>query len=266
MVKGGIRMNFQHQYILNHIAKGMRLDGRKPDEQRKIEIELNPIEQAEGSAKVRIGNTEVIVGVKMNVGEPFPDTPDEGVLIVNAEFSPLASPEFELGPPREKAIELARLVDRGIRESKCIDTKKLCIKKEEKVWMVFIDIQPLSHDGNLIDASAIGAITALLNTKMPKYEKDKVVYEKKDKPLPVNDVPIPVTFGLIGGKLLVDPGLEEEDALESRLTISTKSDGNVCAIQKGNTGSLSSENIEEAVELSIKKGKEIRNLIKSLGK
>lgn len=255
-------MNFQNQYILNHISKGMRLDGRKMDEHRKVEVEKNPIENAEGSARVKIGNTEVIVGVKMDVGEPFPDTPDEGVLIVNAEFSPLASPEFELGPPRENAVELARIVDRGIRESKCLDREKLCIKKGEKVWMVFIDIQPLTHDGNLIDAAGIGAITALLNTKMPKYEKEKVVHEKKDKPLPVNDSPVPVTFGLIGGKLLVDPSLEEENALDCRLTISTKSEGNVCAVQKGSAGSLSFENIREATELSIKRGNEIRELIK----
>ncbi len=255
-------MNFQNQYVINHLSKGLRLDGRKLDESRKVEIEKNPIENAEGSARVKIGNTEVIVGVKMDVGEPFPDTPNEGVLIVNAEFSPLASPEFELGPPRERAVELARIVDRGIRESKCLDREKLCIKKGEKVWMVFIDIQPLSHEGNLIDAAGIGAITALLNAKMPKYEKDAVVHEKKDKPLPMNDSPVPVTFGFMGGMLVVDPNLEEEDAMESRLTISTKSDGNICAVQKGNRGSLSFENIKEAVELSIKRGNEIRELIK----
>ncbi len=240
----------------------MRLDGRKLDETRRVEIEANPIENAEGSAKVKMGNTEVIVGVKVDVGEPFPDTPNEGVLIVNAEFSPLASPEFELGPPREKAVELARIVDRGIRESKCLDREKLCIKEGEKVWMVFIDIQPLTHDGNLIDAAGIAATAALLNAKMPKYEKEKVVHEKKGKPLPVNDAPVPVTFGFIGGKLMVDPGLEEEDAIESRLTITTKSNGNICAVQKGGTGSLSPETVHEAVEFSIKKGKEIRELIK----
>ena len=257
-------MNFQNQYIFNHISKGLRLDGRKLAEFRKIEIDKNPIEQAEGSARVKIGNTEVIAGVKVDVGEPFPDKPDEGVLIVNAEFSPLASPEFELGPPREKAIELARIVDRGIRESKCIETEKLCIKKGEKVWMVFVDIQPLTHDGNLIDAAGTAAITALLNAKMPKYDKkeEKAIHEEKDKPLPVKDVPVPATFGFVSGKLIADPGLEEEEAIDSRITITTKSNGNVCAVQKGNIGSLSAENIAEAVEISINRGKEIRELIK----
>ena len=43
------------------------------------------------------------------------------------ELVPFASPMFESGPPREDAIELARVVDRGIRHSEIVDKKKLCI-------------------------------------------------------------------------------------------------------------------------------------------
>ncbi len=262
MVKGGIRMSFQSKYIISHVLKGMRLDGRKLHDYRKIEIEINPIEQAEGSARVKIGDTEVIAGVKLNAGEPFPDTPNEGVLMVNAEFSPVASPEFELGPPRESAIELARIVDRGIRESKCIDVEKLCIKEGEKVWMVMVDIQPLSHDGNLIDAAGIAAIAALMAARMPKFEEDKVVYEKTDEPVPLRDTPVPVTCVVFNNKLILDPGLDEEEAAEGRITVTTTSQGNICAIQKGSVGLVSLEMLEEAAELSIHKGKEIRELIK----
>ncbi len=256
-------MKFQAQYINNIISKGSRIDGRKIDEHRKITIEKDVVEQAEGSAKVKLGETEVVVGVKMDVGEPFPDTPNEGVLIVNAELSPLASPEFELGPPREEAIELARIVDRGIRESNCIDREKLCIKKGEKVWLIFVDIQPLNHDGNLIDASGIAAIEALLNTKMPEYDaKNEVVnYEKKKVKLPVKEKPIPVTLAQINDKLVADPGIEEEDVMTSRITIVTKENGNICAIQKGGRSGFLMESIEEAIETAVKKGKEIRKML-----
>lgn len=257
-------MNIQAKYIISNLSKGMRLDGRKPEEHRKIEVEIGPIEQAEGSARVRIGGTEVIAGVKMSAGAPFPDTPNEGVLMVNAEFSPVASPEFELGPPREKAIELARIVDRGIRESHCIDVEKLCIKAGEKVWMVMVDIQPLSHDGNLIDASGIAAIAALNVAKMIKYDEstDKVIYEKTEESVPLVDIPVPVTFGIIDGKLIVDPSLDEEESMDGRLTMTTNEAGNLCAIQKGGVCSLTMEMIEEAANISMRKGKEIRALIK----
>lgn len=252
---------FQNQYVLNLASKGLRIDKRKQDEFRKIEVEKNPIEKAEGSARVRIGKTDIIAGVKMGIGEPFPDKPDDGTLIVNAEFSPLASPKFETGPPRENAIELARVVDRGIRESGAIDTKKLCIKKEEKVWMVFVDIQVLNHDGNLIDAAALAAATALFEARMPEYDGKIINYEKKTKKLPVFFKPVSVTIVKIAGNMFVDPSLDEENAMGARLTITTKDDGNMCSLQKGGSEPLVIEEIEKAFDLAVEKGKELRKLV-----
>jgi len=256
-------MMIQNSYILNLLKEGKRLDNRKIDEYRKIKIEKNPITQAEGSARIKIGNTEVLVGVKMDVGEPFPDKPEDGVLITNAEFSPLASPNFETGPPREGSIELARVVDRGIRESGAIDTKKLCIKKKEKVWMVFVDVQILNHAGNLIDAAGLGAIVALLNAKMPEYDEkeEKVNYEKKTQPLPVKSNPVPVTQSKVDSTFLIDTNLEEEDVAEGRITITTKDDGNICSIQKSGSSAFTLDEITKAIDNSINKGKELRKLL-----
>ncbi|MFQ5648264.1 MAG: RNA-binding protein, partial [Candidatus Aenigmatarchaeota archaeon] len=167
-------MTVQRDYLTRLAKKAERADGRKLDEFRKIELETGVIENAEGSARVRIGKTEVLVGVKLGVGEPFPDKLDEGVLISNAEFSPLSSPKFETGRPSEDAVEFARVVDRGIRESKMIDTKKLCIKKEEKVWSVFVDTQIINHDGNLVDAAALAATAALHTAVFPEFDGERV--------------------------------------------------------------------------------------------
>jgi len=249
-------------YVRKLVEEGMRVDERKFDEFRPIKIEKNVIKTAEGSARVLIGNTHVLVGVKMSVGEPYPDTPNEGVLIVNAELVPVASPTFESGPPNENAIELARVVDRGIRESKCIDLASLCIEEKKEVWMVNVDIHVLDHDGNLIDASAIGAIVALLNTKVPKYENGKINLDVKDRDLPVGDVPIAITSVKIGDKLLIDTTVEEENALDARITLTTNEKGDLCAAQKGGNGYLTTEELEKAVDLSILKGKEIRNMAK----
>jgi exosome complex component RRP42 len=249
-------------YVRKLVEEGMRVDERKFDEFRPIKIEKNVIKTAEGSARVLIGNTHVLVGVKMSVGEPYPDTPNEGVLIVNAELVPIASPTFESGPPNEDAIELARVVDRGIRESKCIDLESLCIEKEKEVWMVNVDIHVLDHDGNLIDASAIAAIVALLNTKVPKYENEKINLDVKDRDLPVRDVPIAITTVKIGDKLLIDTSVEEENALDARITLSTNERGDLCAAQKGGNGYFTTEELVKAVDLSILKGKEIRNMVK----
>ncbi|MEM5778731.1 MAG: exosome complex protein Rrp42 [Candidatus Aenigmatarchaeota archaeon] len=249
-------------YVRKLIEENLRIDERKFDEFREIKIETDVIKKAEGSARVLLGNTHVLVGVKLSVNEPFPDTPNEGVLIVNAELVPVASPTFEPGPPDENAIELARIVDRGIRESKCIDLEKLCIEEGKKVWNINIDIHVLDHDGNLIDASALGAIAALLNTKIPKYENDKIIYDEYVGKIPIKDIPIAVTVTKISNKLLIDSNLEEENALDARITITTTEKEDICSIQKGGIGYFTSEEIKKAIDLSIQKGKELRKLIK----
>ena len=247
------------KYIIE-LAKreGKRIDGRKFDEYRNISIEYNISKNAEGSAKVKIGNTMVVAGVKMEVGEPFPDKPDEGNLIVNAEFSPVASPEFEPGPPNEYATELARVVDRGIREAKAIDMKKLCIKEGEKVWMVFIDIYIQNHDGNLIDASGIAALAALLNAKFPKLKEDgNIDYTQHEKNIPIESYPIPITFVKIGDFFFLDTNYKEEKVMDSRITITTTDTIN--AIQKGKEMGLSSDEINQCAEKSFEKAKELRS-------
>src|SRR3990170_3115402 len=143
------------------IEAGKRLDGRGLADYREFTIEEGLIERAEGSARIRLGKTEVLVGVKVETGAPFPDTPNDGVLTVNAELVPLASASFEPGPPDESSIELARIVDRGIRESKMVDSTKLCIEAGKKVFVVFVDVYVLNHDGNLIDASALAAVSEI---------------------------------------------------------------------------------------------------------
>lgn len=249
-------------YILDLVKQDSRIDGRKLKEFRKpIKIETGISKNAEGSAKATIGETEVIVGIKLNVGEPYPDNPDEGTIIVSAELLPMASEEFESGPPGTQAIELARIVDRGIRESKVIDFKKLCIKKGELCWLVFIDIYPINDAGNLIDASALAAIAALKEVKFPKLEKDKVKYgELTKEKLPLNKIPITCTLIKLGGKILVDPNLEEEQVIDARLTIAI-SNNKINAMQKGGVEGLSFEEIDKMMDIAFEKEKELRKAI-----
>jgi exosome complex component RRP42 len=250
----------KQKQIAQLIDKGKRLDERELTEYREIKVEQGTMERAEGSARVRIGKTDVVVGIKIEMGEPFPDTPNEGVLTVNAELVPLASPGYEPGPPDENSIELARIVDRGIRESKMIDTEKLCIEPGKKVFVVFVDVYVLNHDGNLIDTAALAAVAALLNTKMANYEiEDGEVKTKQGyMQLPIRQHPITVTCAKIGDKLVVDPQLEEEQVMDARLSMAIDDDGDICAIQKGGTGYFTPEQVVEVAKLAGEKAKEMR--------
>ena len=252
-------------YLSELLSKNIREDGRKLLDYRKIEIDVNPIPRANGSARVKFGNTDVIVGVKIDVGEPFPDTPEKGILIVNAELSPLASPDFEPGPPSVNAIELARIIDRAIRESKVIEFDKLCIKAKEKVWMVFIDVYPMNDDGNLYDVAALGAVIALKNAVFPKYNAKEDIVEHKEltkEKLPLTNMPILCTFGKINGSIIVDMTLREFRVMDARLSIGTLEDGTICAMQKGGEGTFTPKEILTLISTAKKISKDLRKHIK----
>ena len=250
------------KHLISSLEQNIRSDGRKLDEYRAVKVQYGVSKTAEGSSMVTIGNTKVIAGVKLSIGTPYPDTPDEGSLIIGAEFLPLSSNEFELGPPGEYSIELARIIDRGIREAKAIDVKKLCIVKGEKIWMVSVDICTINDDGNLLDAAGLATLAALQDTRFPTYTDGGVDYKKKtDKKLPLDKLPIPITVTKIGNHFLIDPKREEEEVREARLTVTTTKDGNLCALQKGEDAPLSVEDVEKMIDIGIAKGKELRKYL-----
>ena len=89
--------DLMRDYVYRLASSGQRADGRALDEPRKLTVETGFAKNAEGSARVKLGNTDLLVGVKMAVGTPYPDTPNTGVLSTSVEMVPLASPTFEAG-------------------------------------------------------------------------------------------------------------------------------------------------------------------------
>jgi exosome complex component RRP42 len=80
-------------------AENKRFDGRKLLDFRDISIKLDISNKAEGSAGIKIGKTEVLVGVKLGIGVPYPDSPNKGYLTVSADLLPkftvtLSTPRF----------------------------------------------------------------------------------------------------------------------------------------------------------------------------
>ncbi len=250
------------------LAKGKRLDGRALDEHRPIKIQTGIIPKANGSAMVTLGSTQVIAGVKVATGTPFPDTPDKGLLVVNAELLPLSSPYAEPGPPSEEAIELARVVDRGVRESEMVDMTKLCLVPGKTVVSVFVDVNIMNVDGNLFDATSYAVVSALRTAKMKKYVVKDEKVEAKDEmvPVPAARIPVSVTLARMGDALLVDPDTEEEGAMDMRITITTDDDERICASQKGEASTISPAQVLQAADTAIRVGREIRKAIKEATK
>lgn len=253
--------------MLEAIANGKRLDGRGFDEIRPFEIEIDVIKKANGSARVKLGDSEVIAGIKVETGEPFEGLENKGALIVSAEVLPTASPHIEPGPPDEETVELARVVDRGVRESEMVDLDELVLVPGKIVYTIFVDCSVINADGNLFDATSYATVSALLSAKLPILEMQdgKVVDTGKTKPMPIKTIPISITAVKIGDVVMLDPVTEEEGSMDARITITTSDEG-FCALQKGYTGSFTVDQIKKAAETARIKGQEIRAKVKEFTK
>ncbi len=251
----------EREQIISLLREGKRLDGRGFDDVRPVSVTQDRITKAEGSAEARLGKTRVLAGVKIQVGKPFPDTPDEGVVITSSELFPIASPTFELGPPGEQAIELARVVDRGIRHSNAISRSDLCIKAGAFVYLVLVDLYILADHGNLIDVASIAAVSALMKTKLPQVkitdEGEAEVLETTTS-LKMGPPPLTVTFGKIGDSIFVDPNLAEERVLEARISIAIDGDDTIAAIQKWGATPFSRQEVTDCIERASKIVKKLR--------
>ncbi|MFL6368863.1 MAG: exosome complex protein Rrp42 [Nitrososphaeraceae archaeon] len=258
--------HLRKQQMWDSISKGKRLDGRNLDEIRPIEIEFDIIKKANGSAKVKLGNTEVVAGVKVETGEPFEGLENKGALILSAEVLPTASPYSEPGPPDEETIELARVVDRGVRESQMVDLDKLVLIPGKTVYTIFVDCSIINTDGNLFDATLYAVISALISSKLPVFEiqDGKVVDIGNRQDPPITTIPISITAVKIGDAVILDPTSEEEACMDARITITTNSDGHFTALQKGSTGAFTIEQIKKAAETARIKGEDIRTKLKEL--
>lgn len=250
-------------YVHKLLNNNDRIDGRKLEEYRKpITIETGVSKTAEGSALVTIGDTKVMAGVTMELSTPYSDSPNEGTLMINVELLSMSSPVFEPGPPSIQAIELARVIDRGIRESHSIDVKKLCVTPGEKVWTVIVDICSINDAGNLFDAGALAAIAAIKDVRMPAIKDNAVDYKTKtDEKIPLEHTPLSCTVLKIGDKLIVDPLTEEEDSADARLTVATNEKNQLCALQKGGEMPFTVDEVDKIVKLAVAKTKELRKYL-----
>ena len=248
-------------FVKDLVKNGKRQDSRDFSSYREIRVEKGIIQNDEGSALVQLGDTKVLCGIKFDLMVPFPDRPDEAVVMVGAEFSPMAHPDFEPGPPREDSIELARVVDRAIRSADCIDSSTLP-RTEEKVMAIFIDLHILDNCGNLIDAASMAAMAALKNAQVPKIDADgKIIREDFSGPLPLKRSALVCSFEKIVGKTVVDATDEEETASDGRMSIGVTDDGFVCCGQKSGAAGFSKQELLDLIDLSMDKAKMLFNAI-----
>jgi len=236
------------QFIVDGIAQDVRTDGRSRFDYRPFTLETGLLSQTNGSARIVLDATDVLVGIKAEIGEPDKSTPNKGKINVSVECCPSASPEFEGRGASELNTELAAVIQRSLESSSGINLESLCLIPGKQCWIVYVDALVLDSAGNLFDALSIATRAALSNTTIPTVNviRGDVSnnFELELDPdntwaIPVENIPITVTLTRFGQYHLVDSTLEEELCHGARVTFALNKQGNLCAMYKGSAGVVS---------------------------
>jgi len=271
----------EKSFLLEGLWEGKRLDGRGWLEERKLEITYG---KDWGSCLVKLGRTMVMAQVSAMVTEPRVARPNEGILMVNVELSPIAAPKFETGRMTDEGVEINRTIERCLKESRCLDLESLCIISEEKVWTVRLDLHILNHCGNLTDACSVAGLAALCHARRPdvSLKGDQItvhpVTERDPVPLAVHHHPVTTTFAMfqMAGTqdtlAVCDPSRLEEECMGGKMVIGVNAYREICTlhlagqvlvdkklvIKLTNTAAEKAKKIVEKVKESLARDEELR--------
>ncbi|KAL6976639.1 hypothetical protein U1Q18_025426 [Sarracenia purpurea var. burkii] len=240
----------------------------------KFPLNYATMNREDGSAEVQLGQTHVMGFVTSQLVQPYRDRPNEGTMSIYTEFSPMADPLFEAGRPGESSVELARIIDRGLRDSRAVDMESLCVIARKLVWAIRIDLHILDNWGNLVDAANVAALAALSTFRRPECtlagdDGQEVITHPPEvrEPLPliIHHLPIAVTFGFLGDEniVVVDPTHKEESVMGGRMIATLNTNGDVCAIQKAGGVGVMHSVIMQCLRIASVKAADITSKIKN---
>lgn len=258
--------NCEREFIKKAVAGKRRIDGRQAYDYRKIKITFGV---DRGCCQVELGDTRVMAQVSCQVVEPKQARPSDGTLFINVELSPMACPSFEPGRLSDFGVEINRLLERCLKESRCLDTESLCIVSGERVWEVRVDVHVLNHDGNLVDSCSIAAIAAMAHFRRPDITvsgNEITIHPPEERdpvPLSIHHMPICVSFAFYeqGKYLLVDPGDREEKVMDGRMVIGMNKHREICTLQITGQMLLMKEQVLRCFNIAVVKVAEITELI-----
>jgi len=277
-------LEFHKRFLENKL----RTDGRLLNSIRKTIITTGSLRNTtEGSSLVKMGNTSVICGIKaevtvpkgkqyssenemrMGTNEEQGEGADEGFYIITVELPSICSPRFQHWSDSQKDVSTIQFhIQNTLEQYKVIDKKELCIEKGTVVWVLYIDIFVLEHDGNLLDACFIAALAALDNLELPAVElvNDvvKVVENRTTTRLNLTHFPIPLSFVTLTNYTLIDPTSEEEDLSSTHFTFIFNEKGKLCSFYKPGGDPLSSQSqLKECIPFAKQRAIDVYNLIKA---
>ncbi|KAJ4782315.1 Exosome complex component RRP42 [Rhynchospora pubera] len=255
----------EKQFLRGGIEQNLRADGRTRNQFRPIYVETGVIPQANGSARVRLGATEVIASIKAELGKPSILHPDKGKVSIFVDCSPTAAPIYEGKGGEELSMELSVALERCLLGGKsgagaAIDLSLLVLVEGKVCWDLYVDALVVSSDGNLLDSLAAAIKAALSNTGLPKVNVVLGASPEEQPEVDVSDeeflqfdtsaVPVIVTLTKVGKQYIVDATSEEESQMSSAVSVSVNRNGQICGLTKRGGAGLDPSVIHDMVSVA----------------
>lgn len=178
--------------------KGLRLDGRRPDELRPIKIEVGVLSNADGSAYIEQGKNKILAAV-YGPKELHPKhlaLPDRMVLRCRYHMAPFSVQERKSPAPSRREIELSKVIREALEPAVFVEYYP------RTAVDVFIEV--LQADGSTRCTSITAASLALADAGIPMRDlvaacsagkvEDMIVLDLMDLEDKVGTADVPVAY------------------------------------------------------------------------
>ena len=216
----------------------MRADGRRADELRPLEIEVDYLEQPAGSALISAGKTRVLCTASITDGVPR-WLIGKGKGWMTAEYGLLPAStgertarEASSGRQKGRTVEIQRLIGRSLRAVTDLDALG-----ERTLW---IDCDVLQADGGTRCAAISGAYVASRRA-LDRFGLGKAL----------TDSVAGVSLGIVDGEALLDLDYSEDSRAEVDLNVVMSGDGRLIEVQATAEGErYTREQLDELLDLA----------------
>lgn len=274
------RRLYPAEFLQQFLKDGVRPDGRPLGRARPTSLSVGSLPNAEGSAMVKLGNTTMLAGVKLEVMPSPGDAPDEGRIVVDFQMPPVCSPLVRPGRRSELEPVITEQINNALSSSSVVDLRELTITPGKAAWMAYLDVYCLDSDGSLLDAALLASIAALAHLKIPDvavsddgkvFPANLLTQEKEEgaqslknvqgRRLKLGKVPMALTCALHPKYILPDPTAEEESILKTIVTVITDFSGELISFHKpGGEVLASTSTVQDCIALARYRGKELQRI------
>jgi exosome complex component RRP41 len=218
---------------------GIRSDGRKVNETRKVTIKTGVLKNADGSAYIEFGGNKILAGVfgPRDVHPKHMSNPDTGILRVRYHMEPFSVTERKKPAPSRREIEISKVIKEALEPA--------VILEQFPRTAVDVFLEVLQADGGTRCAALDAASVALA-----------------DAGIPMRDLVCACAAGKAADTLILDVNNEEDQAGQADMPIGYMPNlGQITLLQLD--GVLTPDEFKKCVEIGIDGCKQIYEIQKN---